>query len=222
MKKLHQLKIKTVRDLFFHFPRRYDDFSEVTPIAELKENEKTTIRGAITEINFNQSFRKRIKIVEIAVEDQSGSLKAVWFNQPYLMEVFKEGKTLNLSGKAKAGDYGLIMQNPAYEILGAKTTTHTGRLVPVYPETSGLSSRYLRFLVKSILPLNRQFGEFIPEQIKKENRLAGLASAIEQIHFPKNEESLQAARYRLAFDESFFNSTSYIETKTNFPKAIGP
>jgi ATP-dependent DNA helicase RecG len=211
LKKLHQLKIKTIRDLFFHFPHRYDDFSQIVPIDQLKEGQQATIQGEIVEIKNTRLFHRRMTLTEALVKDKSGTIKIVWFNQPYLTDTLKKGKAVNISGKLSFTKNTLCFSNPAYEIVKVKGVPsdhafdyiHTGRLVPVYHETAGLSSRYLRYLIKPLLPSAAQIADFLPSPIKKEFKLMNSAQAIRQIHFPDNLRLAEAARQRLAFDELF-------------------
>jgi len=219
LKRLKQLKIKNIRDLFFHFPHRYDDFSQIVSISQLKEGQKATIKGEIVEIKNTRLFHKRMVLTEALVKDKSGAIKVVWFNQPYLTETLKKGKVVNLSGKLSFVKKILCLSNPVYEItkgqslrdssskkdcpLGTVPYTHTGRLVPIYHETAGLSSRYLRYLIKPLLPLADEIVDFLPDLIKKKFSLVNLNQAIKQIHFPDNSLSTQKARQRLGFDELF-------------------
>jgi len=203
LKRLHQLKIKNIRDLLFHFPHRYDDFSQIVSISQLTEGRKATIKGEIVEIKNTRLFHKRMVLTEALVKDKSGTIKVVWFNQPYLIQTLKKGKMVSLSGKLSFVKKILCLSNPVHEIAQTKETTHTGRLVPIYHETAGLSSRYLRYLIKPLLPLINQITDFLPESIKKQFKLVSLSQAIQQIHFPNNYQSAQAARQRLAFDELF-------------------
>jgi len=203
LKRLHQLKIKNIRDLLFHFPHRYDDFSQIVSISQLTEGRKATIKGEIVEIKNTRLFHKRMVLTEALVKDKSGTIKVVWFNQPYLIQTLKKGKMVSLSGKLSFVKKILCLSNPVHEIAQTKETTHTGRLVPIYHETAGLSSRYLRYLIKPLLPLINQITDFLPKPIKKQFKLVSLSQAIQQIHFPNNYQSAQAARQRLAFDELF-------------------
>ncbi len=202
LKKLNKLNIKTIQDLFFHFPNRYEDFRKKTLINKLKESEKATIQGEIVDIKNTRFFHRRMVLTDALIKDKSGSIKAVWFNQPYLIETLKKGKIVNLSGKLSFYKKTLCFSNPVYE-LTKKETTHTGRLVPVYRETEGISSRYLRFLIKPLLCLTKQISDFLPVQIKNKFNLMDLTQAIEQIHFPGNLSLVKKARQRLAFNELF-------------------
>jgi len=184
LKRLDQLKIKTIRDLFFHFPHRYDDFSQIIPISHLQLGQKATIQGKILKIKTSQTWQRRMNLTEAIVEDKTGTIRVVWFNQPYLVQTLSQEKTVNLAGKVTFAGQTLCLSNPAYEIIKKGETTHTGRLIPIYHETAGLSSRYLRYLIKSILPLTKQITDFLPEQIRKELTLMNLSQALHQIQAP--------------------------------------
>ncbi len=213
LKKLHKLKLKTVRDLFFHFPHRYEDFSQIIPISELKKGQKATVQAKVTEIKNRRIFPKRMTLTEGLVKDKSGSIKVVWFNQPYLTQTLKKGKLVNLSGKLTFAKNTLCFSNPVYEIAGRNDTIHTGRLIPIYHETAGLTSRYLRYLIKPLLPLAEQIADFLPDKIKKQFKLADLAQALQKIHFPDNPLSAQKARQRLSFDELFLIQLTTLKQK---------
>ncbi|MDP3003923.1 MAG: ATP-dependent DNA helicase RecG [Candidatus Azambacteria bacterium] len=210
VKKLAKLKIKTARDLLYHFPFRYEDFSNFTPIADLKPNSQATTHGTILNAKNIQIFRRRLILTEIIAEDNSGAIKSVWFNQPYLLNQFKQGRQLNLSGKVVLNKKQLCFSNPAYEITNygensynKKESLHTGRLVPVYPETYGLTSRWLRLGIKSLLRFANQIPDVLPNELKKNYHLPNLGHALSQIHFPETIEKAGLARRRFAFEELF-------------------
>ncbi len=209
IKKLAKLKIKTVRDLLYHFPSRYDDFSNFTPISEIKPSNQLSARGVILNAKNIRIFRRNMVLTEITVEDDTGAIKSVWFNQPYLLAQFKPGRLINLSGKVAVNKGRLCFSNPAYEIVGygeikrKQEALHTGRLVPVYPETSGISSRWLRFAVMPMLKFANQLPDVLPDEVKKTYRLLNLNFALEQIHFPKSRQNAEMAKNRFAFEELF-------------------
>jgi len=209
IKKLEKLKIKTVRDLLYHFPSRYDDFSNFTPISEIKPRTQLSARGVILTAKNTRIFRRNMVLTEIVVEDDTGRHKIRLFNQPYLINQFRPGRFINISGKVVTNKGRLCFSNPAYEIVEyekierKKESLHTGRLVPVYPETSGLTSRWLRFAMKPMLKLSSQLPDVIPDEIRKTYRLPNLANALSQIHFPDKIEDAKLARKRFAFEELF-------------------
>ena len=210
VKKLAKLKIKTARDLLYHFPFRYEDFSNFTPIADLKPNSQATTHGTILNAKNIQIFRRHMILTEIIAEDNSGAIKSVWFNQPYLLNQFKPGRQLNLSGKVVLNKKRLCFSNPAYEITNygensynKKESLHTGRLVPIYPETYGLSSRWLRLGIKPLLRFVNQIPDVLPNELKKTYHLPNLGHALSQIHFPETIEKAETSRRRFAFEELF-------------------
>lgn len=217
LKKLHKLGIKTIEDLFFHFPNRYEDFSKKKLISQLKEGEKATIQGEIVEIKNTRLFYRKMVLTESLLKDKSGTIKAVWFNQPYLTETLKKGKIFNISGKLSFYKKTLCFSNPVHE-LAKKETVHTDRLVPIYPETEGITSRYLRFLIKPLLYLTKEMKDFLPEEIKDKFKLISLNQAFEQIHFPKNHLSEKKARERIAFNELFLMQLISLRQKQKINK----
>jgi len=223
LKRLSSLGLKTVRDLLFYFPYRYDDFSQISSIAQLKENQTATICAKIIEIKNIRIFKRKMTITEALIKDDSGSLKAVWFNQPYLENTLKKGTLANFSGKVSFAKKVLCLSNPAYEVVKQSSdTTHTGRLVPIYGQTYGLSSRYLRFIIKPLLYLTAKISDFLPFQIKKEFNLIDLSQAVRQIHFPDNLEQSKKARLRLSFDELFLIQLKNLKHKQQLAESKAP
>ncbi len=207
VEKLKRLGIKKAGDFITHFPHRYEDFSNVKKIKNLKANEKATVTGKIIGISSNKTWKKRMTITEAVIEDETGSIKAVWFNQPYLTQTLKRDTFVNLSGKVAIRKREIYLSNPAYELIGKtkteKSTIHTGGLVPIYPETRGLTSRWLRFKIKSVLDRVDFFEEFLPEFLLKEFNLLSRDEALRKIHFPKNDKDIKEAKKRLGFEELF-------------------
>ncbi len=206
--KLKRLNIQTLEDLIYHFPFRYDDFSAIKMIEQALPDEKLSIQGVIWDIG---NFRSRSGkfITRAVVTDQSGSIEAIWFNQPYLTKTLKTGTLVSLSGKLQMDGHRLKLISPSYEITksqpsGQLPTIHTGRLVPVYPETEGISSKWLRAKIAAILPhYLKTLKDFLPEEIKTKLKLEELRSALLKIHFPKNANDVENAKKRLSFDELF-------------------
>src|SRR3989338_10914153 len=210
-KRLAKLGIKTLRDLFYHFPRRYNDFSKITKIIDLRAGSTATVQGQITKIADIRTWKKRMNITEAFIQDKTGNIRAVWFNQPYLANTLKDGSLISLSGKVNLNK-DLYFSNPAYEKI-TNQLRHTGRIVPVYPETAGLSSKYLRYIIQPLLPLTEQIKDWLPEQVKKSQCLIELKAAIRQIHFPASLKSAGFARRRLSFEELFLIQTFTLSQK---------
>ncbi|MCL5004095.1 MAG: ATP-dependent DNA helicase RecG [Patescibacteria group bacterium] len=205
-KKLKRLNIESVDDLLNHYPFRYDDFTNIKKISELVFGETATVIGTVVKIE-NVYTKNRKNIVKAVIADETGRIDVIWFNQPYLVKNLKTDTHVSLSGKVDEFSHHLALISPEYEFstlnFQPSTNIHTGRLVPVYPETYGLSSKWLRSRISSILENELEIGEVLPPEILKENRLLGLKEALLKVHFPKNLEEAKEAKRRLAFDEVF-------------------
>ena len=221
IEKLKKLGLKSVQDLLFYFPFRYDDFSEVLPISELenKEGQAVSVRGKIMDIQNVRTKWKKMNLTEAVIEDESSCIKAIWFNQPFLVRNLKAGMNVSLSGKVAYARDGLQLSNPAYEILGGnRELTHTARLVPVYHETEGLSSRWLRLHLKPLLKLADGLDDWLPAEIKENQKLISLSEAVKKIHFPASEDEAAQAKKRLAFNELFVIQLFIQKQRKNWQK----
>lgn len=204
-KRLKRLGIDTLGGLFFYFPKRYEDFSNLISVADLKINEIATIQGQMLTIETSRSWKKRLYITEAVIKDKTGAIKAIWFNQPYLEKTLKAGDNVFLSGKVVLSSKGSYLSNPVYEKGGLEDLTHTGRLVPIYPETAGLSSRWIRYILKPLLTVFRnRLPETLPPEVLKEHSLMPLNQALWEIHFPSSLALSQKAQGRFSFEELFF------------------
>lgn len=203
LKKLEQLGLNSVRDFLYFFPHRYDDFSKISKISELAPDEIATVEGKITDIRNIRTWKKRMTITEAVIKDNSGSIKTVWFNQPYIIQNIEKDSLVRLSGKVNWDGKRLHLSNPAYE-NARRTPTNTGRLVPVYPETRGVTSKWLRWKISQLLKnyLN-EIPEIIPDAILKRQKLTGAREAVRELHFPSNPGKIAEAQKRMAFEEMF-------------------
>ncbi len=217
-KKLKKLGIKTVSDLLFYFPQRYNDFSNIVEINKVKNGTTACVQGKIIEIATEKSFKKWMDITEATIEDETGQIRALWFNQPYITTSLKEDDIVCLAGKISLGKGGIYFNNPAYEKITdyteIKGLTHTGRIVPVYSETKGLTSRWLRYIIKPLLAsLYKQVPEILPQEILKKHKFLPIEQAIWQAHFPDYFEGADAAKARFSFEELFLLQISVLQEK---------
>jgi ATP-dependent DNA helicase RecG len=218
-RRLEKLSIQKLEDFLFHIPFRYDDYSLVSKIGQVQAGEIVTIRGTVEEIH-NQYTRRFKTLQRTVVKDDTGSIDVLWFNQPFLTKAIKKGDLISLSGKAETKGNKIGMLSPDYEVIFNNQTIHTGRLVPVYPETRGISSKWLRRQIFKLLEEKNQIKEFLPQDLIKENNLMDLSDAIEKIHFPKNFGEAEKARERLAFDELFELQLSALIRKRAWEKHL--
>jgi ATP-dependent DNA helicase RecG len=207
--RLKNLGILTMRDLLYHFPSRYQDFSSRTNIADLQVDQTACVQGIVESVKVIRIWKRHMTLVEAVIADDTGKVKAVWFNQPYLVSTFKKGAVVCLAGKLVDKKGGKYLSNPMYEKLRdsfetSEDHTHTGRLVPVYPETAGVSSRWLRYIIKPLLAGYSKSPDPLPENILDAYEFMPWRQAIQQIHFPDSEDLAAAARKRFAFEELFF------------------
>lgn len=222
-KRLQKLGLETVKDLLFYFPFRHEDWRHIVSISELTYGSVATCRGRIELIKNTRSFHRRKNVTEALISDASGSIKVVWFNQPYLTKVLKIGDEVFLSGKVDFDHCGLHLTSPIYEkVPKCGQTTHTARIVPIYPSTENLTQKQIRFLVKLIIPLAKQVKEWLPEEVKKEFKLVDLDIALTQIHFPDDNIKLEQAKKRLKFDELFLVQLQNLLLKIDLQKSQAP
>lgn len=216
-KALHRLKIFSVADLLFHFPVRYSDISEVKRIEDLIPGDMATVYGKVSKLKTKKAFRSKIPMGEGEIEDLSGKLKIIWFNQAYLAKMMKSGDMVKLTGKATSGKNGLYLANPEFEkmpdmpIDGHDTLfkkngkENIGFSYPVYAETRGITSKWFYHAIEKILKEKTldDIEDYIPEDILKKYHLPSLKSALIWIHKPKNKKDAESARKRFAFEEVF-------------------
>ena len=242
LKKLHKIGIKTIRDLLYHFPHRYEDFSNLVSIKDAKLGENVCIKGKVLEIKNTRTWKRKMFLTQAVVEDKTGAIRAVWFNQFYLAKTLKKGESVALAGKILTDSHGTYLSNPAYEKIpsfasdSAEATegkgnweiensdlTHMGRLVPVYPETERLSSRWLRKLIKPLLNyFKNRFPETLPKEILKNFQLLPINTAIWQVHFPDSLEVGKKALERFSFEELFYIELFVLSEKIKLAKAKSP
>ena len=214
-KRLEKLKIRSIRDLLYHIPIRYNDFSQMAKISHCRVGETLTLRGSLNSLK-NQYTKSGKKIQIAEVEDSTGKITIVWFNQPFLTRTLYPGTDLSLSGKIDWFGTKKAMVSPEYEItrLGAETV-HTGKIVPVYPETYGVSSKWLRTKIKlAYLTCGEEIKEYLPETYG----FITLPEAIRSIHFPNTLKDAEVARRRLAFDELYFLQSQSLKRKHAWQK----
>ncbi len=221
--KLKKLGIETIKELLWHFPARYEDFSHVCAIEELKPNQQATVRGTLVSINVRRAWRRRrMTIIEALVNDETGSINVVWFNQPYLGHTLKSGQIINLSGKVTARDNKLILVSPIYELVGKDDTKHTARIIPIYSETKGLTSKGIRYLIKPLLEDIELIEEIIPEDILRKESIQDINTALRQIHFPDTQEKAAKAKKRFAFEDLLFLQLHNLKQRSALSKQLAP
>jgi len=219
IKKLKKLEIKTAEDMLLHVPSRYLDFRLISKISRTQLGETVTIRGEV--VSIKNIYSKRGKKMQIAeIKDSTGQIEAIWFNQPFLINTLQVGTNVSLAGKIDWFGRKKALISPEYEkVLIGKTSVHTGRLIPIYPETAGVSSKWLRGRINDVFSKTKQnIEEHLPNPTLQKLSLPGLVNALEVVHFPKNFEEAQKGRERLSFDELLFIQLKSIYRKLAWQK----
>ncbi|MCX6761784.1 MAG: ATP-dependent DNA helicase RecG [Candidatus Moranbacteria bacterium] len=213
LKILEKLGLFTVQDFLFYLPFRYDDFSQTVALSNEYLNSVVTISAVVTKTKLNRIFRRRMTIAEVYLKDENQTaLKAAWFNQPFILESMPIGTQVRLSGKLELKGKYFTLTNPAWE-RASREKTNTGQLVPVYSETPGITSKWIRWQMKTFLEKNSHLEDYVPEDLRKKLHLYSLISALRQIHFPENQEKLLIAQKTFAFREMFLMQLKTLQMK---------
>ena len=216
--KFKRLGVKTIRDLLYFFPHRHLDYSQRKYISQLAEGEEQTIIA-----NVWQASETRLggrKSTEAIVGDETGNVRVVWFNNPYLAKQLPTNARVVLSGRVGLFGGRHVFESPEWELLEDKELVHTGRLVPLYSLTQGLHPRQVRKLMKQLVDQWAwQVEDFLPEALRQRCDLFGLPEAISQAHYPESEVAKDRARVRLAFDELFLLQLGVLAGKRDWQES---
>ena len=201
-RRLDELGLKTVRDLLLHMPFRHEQPSRISSVGSLSLGEEVTLQVRVTSCALHETRRRRVSILEALVCDESGSVLATWYNQPYLQGAFGERPEILIKGSLvrRRGVSSFLVKR--HEILGETgESLHVLGLVPVYPTCGDLSVRTIRSLLHRATPEARHLVDPLPAPTLARKRYPGRAEAVLSNHFPASVEEARRARERLAFEE---------------------
>ena len=199
-KKLAVLGVNTIGDLIEDYPRRYEDYSDISPVAQMRPG-AVTIRAKISSAT-GRYVRRGMHITEAIASDETSSVRLVWFNQPYRAAAIKAGQDYFIAGEYALRRSRFSITNPSVELV-SDFPVNTARIIPVYRETKGIKSNQIRRLVREALGIVKELPEHLPDWLIKSQQLEGYAKAVTEIHFPSSSEELTKAKKRLAFEEVF-------------------
>lgn len=232
---LARLGLKTVRDMLYYFPVRYTNVSEIKLIRDAVAGDTVTLYGVISKLKTKKAFRSKMPMGEAELEDTSGKIKIMWFNQAYMAKMVHAGDTVELSGKIASGKQGVYLSNPELKEKNALPIDSHGSLFgsgeeasnvygfPIYRETRGVTSRFIYHTVQKIIGAGivQNIEDYIPAEMLKKYSLPKLSTALVWIHAPKTANNADAARKRFAFEEVFFiqlarkiERENYLENKS--------
>lgn len=218
--RLERLNIKTVYDLLYHFPFRYEDFRATTDIKLIKTGEIVSITGKIEMLTARRSKNRHMAMAECFISDDTGSIKVIWFNQPYLVKQLENGDSIKCSGKVTGENSNPYLANPTWEKTD-NLTKNNEPISAVYPTTANITQKQLRFLIQQSLSAVGLIHDWLPNNLQEKYNLVGLQESLINIHRPLDTEYLNRAFRRLKFDEVcwFFLTNKIIKQEMNAMKA---
>ena len=229
---LKKLAIESAKALLYHFPARYETTGKAKTVVELSAGMQAVVFGRVSGLKTKKAFIKKIPMAEASLTDETGSIKIVWFHQPYLAKMLGEGSLVRLEGKVTERKGTLYFSNPKVErvdkipratdnLFGKEADAHT--LYPVYPETRGVTSNWIYYGVQKVIQTGilDELKDPLPEALRKKYHLPGLKTAFIWIHAPKNEADALSARKRFAFEEIFFIQLEKQQERARFAKEAG-
>ena len=218
---LEKLGMKMLGDMLYYFPRRYEDYSLLKPIQSLMYGDVVTVLGTIQSMHDRPARGGKLTVQEVIISDGTGALRLTFFNQPWLMNKLKSGEIISVSGKIDQYLGRIIMSNPDWESVEMETL-HTNRIVPIYSLTEGITQKWLRKQMNSVVTYwAPAVVDALPDTIKHEAQLVSLGEALTQIHFPDSQARLKLARERLAFDEIFYYQMGVLRQKRDWQAVEG-
>ncbi len=213
-KALKRLGIETLEDLLYHFPSRYENLANTQYIKDISSGDSVILYGTLSNLQTKKTFKSRRAVAEGTLTDSTGSIKVMWFNQPYIAKMYPDNATVRAVGKV-SGKQSLLLSNPEITVIDeVPTDVHTSLfehgkqidlLYPVYPESKGITSKWMYHATQKIFASAaiEAIDDPIPEETLKKYNLPSRSSALVWVHTPKNERDAQAARKRFAFEEVF-------------------
>lgn len=201
-RKLESLDIKTIRDLLYHIPFRYEDFRTQKTIDQIEPNESVTLRATVQSIT-KFSTRRGLVMIKAVITDETGKIPVVWFNQQYLLLTLKKGSEWYFTGKVTVYNGKNTLNSPSTESVEHDEQLHSGRLVPIYSETAGLSSRMLRRYIADSLSSLEHINDPLSLELRESKQLPSLNETLRSLHFPETVEGLEKYTHRLAFEEVY-------------------
>jgi len=218
---LEKLNIKTVKDLLYYFPREYEDRSQITEMRYASPGQQVNLKGKVLRIDLKR-IRKGFDILKVTFSDNTDAVNGLWFNQSYLQSNFKKGEFYLLTGKISEKNWRKYkskdINNPVYEKLDVDyPILNTGRIVPIYSLTEGISQRKLRRIISNaLIDLNNNLEELLPDYILKKYKFPSLKKSLSAAHFPENKKNYISAHMRLAFEEFFLFQLYFLNEKKKY------
>lgn len=199
---LEKLGLRTAADLLFFFPRKYQDFTQLAAIDQLVNDELTSVVGTVDDIDYSMSGNGR-HVLYVLLRQENQYLRAVWFNQPYLVQKFQTGQQVMFQGKPRKVGGRFQMTHPRITWIDANNSAaENGQLLPVYRLTDGINQQQIRKIVANAVETYAGLvEEAMPNELRNHASLCGIENAIRKIHAPANQQEVDEARGRLVYQE---------------------
>lgn len=215
---LARLNIYTIEDLLYHLPFRYEDYTNILPISKIKIGEQAVVRGRVIDIK-NEYTKRGFVLQKATITDGTKKLNVTWFNQSYITRVVHTGDEICIVGKLQFFGKKPSFQVKEYEVFGQSNGIHTTGLVPVYSETRGLSSKWIRNRIYTLLNENKDIIEdYQPNKILEKKKFSSLYDTLLAVHFPRSLTEANKARERLSYDELFLSNLAAIKRRDEWNK----
>lgn len=220
--RLKKLGIVTVEDLLYHPPFRYEDFATTYAIADLTADTNATVVGTVTDVSVKRLRGRKLSITTVTLTDDTGSVTAIWFNQSFIASSTHVGAMVRVSGRVLYNEKnGLHMSAPAME-RAQREPTSTGRLVPVYPETAGITSKWLRWQIHMILAADVDVPEPLPDDLRARLHLPTRKNALKLMHYPRTDADYRLAHKRFMFEEMFLLQLMMLQLRARLAEKRAP
>lgn len=217
---LEAMNIKTASDLLMYLPRNYEDVSQMQSIATAPLETKVTLRGTVDNIKLVHTRTGKKLITAVFMDNDGDSAEVIWFNQPHIKRMLKDGDEVVLTGKLIENGYKLQFQSPQFEKGGPRTPVHGGRLVPIYPQHDRITTRWLREKMILVKDAIKEVPETLPDDVLKEEQLMGRQDALYALHFPEKPEDVEHAEARMVFENAFNLQKSALERKHQWQRTV--
>jgi ATP-dependent DNA helicase RecG len=230
-KALEKLGIRSIRDLLYYFPTRHQESAGEQTVNSLAKGDYVLLTGKLSHIKTARAFRTKIPLTEATFTDATGDIRVVWFHQAYIGKMYADGDLVRLTGKVGAGKNGLLISNPEIEKASSADIAPAGPLFgavhgaasflyPVYPETRGVTSRFLFHAIQKVLAsgILETLVDPLPPSLRKKYNLPELPAALVAMHAPRTESATIAARKRFAFEEVFYIQLARMRQKRLYEK----
>lgn len=215
---LREMGISTVEQMLLYLPRAHEDLTTVHTFTSTPLDTKVTVRGTISQLKLVRMRNRKMMVQGILTDHEGAVAHITWFNQPHIMRMLKDGDDVALTGKIAENGYKLTMSSPQFEVAGRRPLVHSGRLVPLYPSHSIITTKWLREKMALLKEAVDLLPETLPQEVIRDERLLDRPATIRALHFPEDPKQVERALDRMAFEEMFHIQREALERKQEIKK----